>query len=130
MLTALLPSSSAPIKRSRAPSRRLTIAASAFPCFSRCARLMRECAVSAVSLPEKNADSSRQTNTISSEIQSSVVMRSSELLAQKVAHFRRTDVGRHECLSNATDQNKSEFAALHLLVLGNQLHQTFRIGQG
>ncbi len=70
MLTALLPNSSAPSSRSRCSSRRLTIAARLLPCFSSRAMLAREEAVSAVSLPAKNADSSRQISTITRESQS------------------------------------------------------------
>ena len=40
------------------------------PCFSSRGMLAREEAVSAVSLPAKNADSSRQTSTMTSESQS------------------------------------------------------------
>ena len=57
MLTALLPSSSAPISRSRAASSRLTMPALRLP--SCCSRsiVARDDAVSAVSLPAKKNDS-------------------------------------------------------------------------
>jgi hypothetical protein len=70
ILAALLPNSSAPIIRSRASSRRLTMRACRLPCFSSRSMVARDDAVSAVSLPEKNAESSRQTKTISSASQS------------------------------------------------------------
>ena len=50
------------------------MAAPRLPCFSSRAMLARDDAVSAVSLPAKNADSSRQTSTTPSEIQSLVVI--------------------------------------------------------
>ncbi len=50
------------------------MAARLLPCFSSRAMLAREDAVSAVSLPAKNADSSRQTSTIARDSQSFVVM--------------------------------------------------------
>ena len=53
MLTALLPSSSAPISRSRAASSRLTMPALRLPFFSSRSMLARDDAVSAVSLPAK-----------------------------------------------------------------------------
>ena len=63
MLTVLLPSSSAPIMRSFCSCSRMTSAARVLPCCA--SRSMRgsETPVSAVSAPEKNADSSRQTKT-------------------------------------------------------------------
>ena len=70
MLTALLPNKSAPSRRSRCASRRLTRPARRLPCFSSRIMLAREEAVSAVSLPAKNADSSRHTKTIIRESQS------------------------------------------------------------
>src|SRR5215218_8212029 len=117
------------MRRSRAASSRLTIAASAFPCFSRCAMLMRECAVSAVSLPEKNADSNKQTNTTSSEIQSIAVMKSGEFLAQEFAYFRRIDIRRHEGVADAMHQDESELTAFHLFVLCDQRHEAVGIGK-
>ena len=70
MLTALLPNSSAPISRSRLRQQPVDDAARRFPCFSSRVMLAREEAVSAVSLPAKNADSSRQTKTTTRESQS------------------------------------------------------------
>ena len=52
MLVALLAIRTAPSKRSRCASRRLTMVASVLPCFSSRSIAAREDAVSAVSLPE------------------------------------------------------------------------------
>ena len=82
ILTALLPSSSAPSRRSRCSNRRLTMAARRFPCFSSRDMLARDDAVSAVSLPEKKAESSRQIKTTTSDSQSFVVIDSASLSAR------------------------------------------------
>ena len=60
MLTALLPSSRAPISRSRVGIRRLTMAARRLPFFSSRSMRARDDAISAVSLPGKKNESSRQ----------------------------------------------------------------------
>ena len=60
--------------RSRCSSRRLTMPARRFPCFSRRVMLARDEAVSAVSLPAKKAESSRQIRTTTRESQSFVVI--------------------------------------------------------
>ena len=52
MLVALLASRTAPRKRSRVASKRLTMVASTLPCFSSRNIAARDDAVSAVSLPE------------------------------------------------------------------------------
>jgi hypothetical protein len=52
ILVPLLANSTAPRKRSRCASRRLTMVASTLPCFSRRFIAARDDAVSAVSLPE------------------------------------------------------------------------------
>ena len=59
MLVKLLPNSSTPSSRSRIASKRLTMEASLLPCFSSRIMAAREDAVSAVSLAEKKADSTR-----------------------------------------------------------------------
>src|SRR5207244_13323731 len=56
ILAMLLPSSSAPISRSRMPNRLETTSASLLPCFDSRSMLAREAPVSAVSLAAKNAD--------------------------------------------------------------------------
>ena len=62
ILAMLLPSSSAPINRSRMSSRLETTSASRLPCFDSRSMLAREAPVSAVSLAAKNAETSRQSN--------------------------------------------------------------------
>src|SRR5450756_1462097 len=140
MLTALLPNSSAPSSRSRCSSRRLTMPARRFPCFSSRAMLAREEAVSAVSLPAKNADSSSNTNTVTIASQSwaSISLDSDPLslnqrdrlsgsrvkfIGEEGAHLVRTDVILDEGRSDAAHQDKGELAALHFLVLRDQVHQ-------
>ena len=66
----LLPSSSAPIIRSRIANRLLTTPASRLPCFDSRSMEARDAPVSAVSLAEKNAEISRQAMTMANEIQS------------------------------------------------------------
>ena len=93
------------------------------PCFSSRAMLAREEAVSAVSLPAKNADSSRQTNTITSESQSCRDHYLGELVGKEGAHLGRADVVFDEGLADAAHQDEGELAALHFLVLRDQIHQ-------
>src|SRR6478672_7871226 len=130
ILTALLPSRSAPIRRSRLASKRLTIFASAFPFFSSRAMLAREEAVSAVSLPAKNADSKRQINTTTRDIQSAAVIGASrgERAFEESADLGRLDVVLDECLPDAAHENERERAAFDLLVLCDQLHQDIYTG--
>ncbi|GAB6997553.1 hypothetical protein JCM18382A_23210 [Bradyrhizobium sp. 17-4] len=64
ILAILLPSSSAPIIRSRIAIRLETTVASLLPCFDSRNMLAREAPVSAVSLAEKKAEMSRQSRTI------------------------------------------------------------------
>ena len=92
--------------------------------------LAREDAVSAVSLPAKNADSSRHTNTTTSESQSFAVicLRIRVLIRQKGAHVGGIDVVFDERLADAAHQNEGELAALHFLVLGDQIHQRSAAG--
>src|SRR5665811_616228 len=111
-----------------------------FPCFSSRAMLAREEAVSAVSLPAKNADSSSNTNTvmIASQSWASISLDSDPLslnqrdrlsgsrvkfVGEEGAHLGRTDVILDEGRSDAAHQDKGELAALHFLVLRDQVHQ-------
>ncbi len=70
ILAMLLPSSSAPISRSRIANRLETTSASRLPCFESRSMLAREAPVSAVSLAAKKADTSRQATTMESVNQS------------------------------------------------------------
>src|ERR1700710_1403762 len=70
ILAMLLPSSSAPIMRSRIANRLETTPASRLPCFDSRSMLAREAPVSAVSLAEKNAETKRQARTIENASQS------------------------------------------------------------
>src|ERR1700753_2831070 len=70
ILAMLLPSSSAPIIRSRDADRLATMPASSLPCVDSRSMLAREAPVSAVSLAAKNADTNRQNTTIENVIQS------------------------------------------------------------
>src|SRR5450830_1016927 len=132
MLTALLPNSSAPSSRSRCSSRRLTMPARLLPCFSSRAMLARDDAVSAVSLPAKNADSNTNTVTIASQSWASISLDSDPLslnqrdrlsssrvkfIGEEGAHLGRTDVILDEGLADAAHQDKRELAALNFLVL-------------
>ena len=72
ILAMLLPSSSAPIIRSRIANRLETTPASRLPCFDSRNMLAREAPVSAVSLAEKKAETSRQAMTMEKVIQSNV----------------------------------------------------------
>src|SRR5207253_3544695 len=70
ILATLLPSSNAPINRSRIANRLETTSASRLPCFDKRSMLARDAPISAVSLAAKNADIKRQTMTIENAIQS------------------------------------------------------------
>src|SRR5580692_1936190 len=70
ILAMLLPSSSAPIIRSRIANRLETTRASRLPCFDSRNMLARDAAVSAVSLAEKNAETNRQAITMENANQS------------------------------------------------------------
>jgi hypothetical protein len=48
-------------------------------------------------------------------------------LLQESAHLRGIDIARDERLTDAAHQNEGELAALHLLVLSDQVHQRVRI---
>ena len=67
--TMLLPISIAPMKRSRWPSSRLTIAARTSPLFSSASMRAREAAVKAVSAAGKKAESTSDRMTIAAASQ-------------------------------------------------------------
>ena len=73
-MTALLPNKSAPISRSRFSSKLLTMPAPPVSVLFQTRHVPREEAVSAVSLPAKKADSSRQIRTMTMESQSFAVI--------------------------------------------------------
>src|SRR5579871_1154069 len=128
ILAMLLPSSSAPIKRSRSTIRSDTTSASRLPCFDKRSMLEREAPVSAVSLAAKNAEALSSANMMENVSQSmtrpSVPAR--ELCLEKIAHPRRLDIlcdhGAADCLK----QNESQPPTSHLFVLCHQIHQ--RVG--
>src|SRR6267154_204019 len=117
ILAMLLPSSSAPIMRSRIANRLETTAASRLPCFDSRIMLAREAPVSAVSLAEKNAETSSKATTMDNVSQS--VMSTSflcQLGFQEIANQRRFDVGRNHGAADRLQQDEGEPAALDLLV--------------
>src|SRR3569832_2783023 len=123
----LLPSISPSIRRSRFCSRRLTIPACLFSCFSSRAMLARDDAVSAVSLPAKKAEHMRQTRTTARESQSAAVMAAGDSAGQKCAHLGGIDVVFDKSAADAAHKNEGERAALHFLVLRDQIHQDIDI---
>ncbi len=70
ILAMLLPSSSAPIMRSRIANRLETTPASLLPCLDSRSMLARDAPVSAVSLAEKKAEIKRQAVTMENASQS------------------------------------------------------------
>src|SRR5215813_8700145 len=128
MFTALLPNSSAPIILSRALSRRFTIAAPRFPCFSRRCMLAREEAVNAVSLPAKKAESRIQIRTATRANQSWPAF-AREFLDQKGVDLGGIDVGRDEAFADSARQDERQLASLDLFVLGDEFHQAVGVGQ-
>src|SRR6476659_4949274 len=151
ILAMLLPSSSAPINRSRMASRLDTIGASRLPCFASRSMLARDAPISAVSLAAKNAETTRQAMTIESASQSmtslhlvwSTIFRktasalryrdssgpdhalvfSRQLALKKTVNQRRLDVIGNYGAADRLQQNEGELAALDLLVLRHQGHQ-------
>src|SRR6478672_7357424 len=105
MLTALLPSSKAPISRSRLSSRRLTIPALGLPFFSSRSMRARENAISAVSLPAKTNESARQATIATIESQSSEVI---ELLCLGASSYPKTAP---RCPGSCSGQGVGEKAA-------------------
>src|ERR1700732_3323585 len=97
ILAMLLPSSSAPISRSRIADRLETMAAPRLPCFDSRSMLARDAPVIAVSLAAKNALTRRQTMTMEKVNQS--MARSSPCLEHEV-HAQKSDLyfGRQLCL--------------------------------
>ena len=126
MLTALLPSSSAPISRSRASSRRLTMAARRLPCFSSRSMRAREDAVSAVSLPAKKNDSSRQSEDDDDRKPVECGHRAASFSVRNARTSAASTSRSDEGLPDAARQDEGELAALDLLVLRHQLHQRVR----
>src|SRR6266481_7491011 len=94
ILAMLLPSRSAPIIRSRMASRLETTPASRLPCLDSRSMLAREAAVSAVSLAEKNAETSSKAMRMDSVNQSMTLFLLRQLFLQKIANRRRLDIGR------------------------------------
>src|SRR5258708_16660659 len=70
------------------------------------------------------ADRRKQSAVQASRRQSSL----GELLDQKGTDLGGIDVGRNEACADPARQNESQLAALDLLVLGNELHQTIDTG--
>src|SRR5438105_12130362 len=127
ILAMLLPSSSAPINRSRIANRLETTPASRLPCFDSRSMLAREAPVSAVSLAAKNADTRRQATTMENVNQSmTCLFFPRQLFFQKIANQRRLDVGRNHGAADRLEQDEGKLAVLDLLVLRHQRHQ--RIG--
>jgi hypothetical protein len=125
----------------------LTMVASRLPWLSSRNIAAREDADSAVSLAEKNADTTRQMTTARIVNQSIVLMvlRSSsglsrwllafgfwllalastlrKLLAEECAHRAGVDAALDESGADPFDQDECKPSALHFLVLRDQLHQ-------
>src|SRR5450631_4494475 len=133
ILAMLLPSSSAPISRSRIADRLETTAASRLPCFDSRNMLARDALVSAVSLAAKNAETRRQPMTMENVSQSMCVIFTSSTSCQfglqKIAYQRRLDVGSDHGATDRFKQDESEPAALDLLVLRHQRHQRVGVGE-
>src|SRR5689334_17695499 len=115
----------APMKRSRVSSRRITIRARLSPALaSACIRAF-EAAVSAVSAPEKKAESNRQSTTTRTAIQGSTLTSAPppcmsglrQLRGEEVPHRTGIDAARDEAFADAARQDEGESAALDLLVL-------------
>src|SRR5215510_5568962 len=94
ILAMVLPSSSAPIMRSRMLISLETTPASLLPCLDSRSMLAREAPVSAVSLAAKNAETKRQTSTIEKVNQPTELIRGLglQLGLQEVAHQLRLDI--------------------------------------
>src|ERR1700712_256998 len=149
MLAMLLPSSNAPIRRSRMASRLVTTAASRLPCLVSRSMLARDAPVNAVSLAAKNAETSSKATTTDNVSQSmrwfslhlgwstiTAVQRFAlvgscsgflrQLGLEKIANQRRLNVRSNHRPADRLEQDEGEPAALDLLVLRHQRHQ--RIG--
>src|SRR5215218_5072080 len=104
ILAMLLPSSSAPINRSRIANRLETTSASRLPCFDSRSMLARDAPISAVSLAAKNADTKRQTMTIENAIQSMMcnhfICGWSMIFSENRLHFALTQARWVELRSN------------------------------
>src|SRR4051794_28230845 len=129
ILAILLPSSSAPIRRSRMLNRLETTPASRLPCFHSRSMLAREAPVSAVSLAAKKAETSRQAMTIEKVNQSILVLAfARQLPFEKIANQCGFDIWRDHGAAYGLEQDESQLAALDLLVLRHQRQQ--RVGAG
>src|ERR1700712_2948191 len=135
ILAMLLPSSSAPIMRSRSANRPETTPASRLPCFDSRSMLARDAPVSAVSLAEKNADTSRQARTTENVSQSMTkyslhpemeLSLLSQFGGEEITHQRRLDIVGNHRAADCLEQDEGEPAALDLLVLRHQRQQ--RVG--
>src|SRR4029078_7539116 len=157
ILAMLLPSSSAPIRRSRMSSSCETTSGSRLPCLESRNMLASEAPVRAVSLAAKKPDTSRQTMTMENPSQSmqhsgllvltrfldanryplrlktlwffraSDLLR--ELLFQEIAHRRGLDVPGDDGAPHRLQQDEGELAARDLLVLRHQRHQRIGVGK-
>src|ERR1700760_1601608 len=148
ILAMLLPSSSAPISRLRMLNRPETTSASRLPCFDSRSMLAREAPVSAVSLSAKKPDAASSTMTTENVIQSmtpmslcictadvplpvlntadqSAAAREPDL--QEIADLRRIDIFGDHGAADRFHQNKSQLAALDLLVLRHQRQQPISV---
>ena len=131
MLTALLPSSSAPISRSRAcqqavDDRGAAVAVLLEPQHAR-ARRRRQRRLAA---GEERTTSSRQTRTMQDGQPVLKVHRLGELLGQEGADLGGIDVGaRRKPAPMPRARMKVSLPRLHLLVLGDQLHQRVGVRQ-
>src|SRR3972149_2635790 len=131
ILARLLPSRIAPIRRSGFSKRRLAIAARLSPPLSSAARRAAEAAVSAVSLPEKKKEATRQTKIATMMMISIVSMGQSylgtiALGVEQRANPLRLYVRRDNRLPDAPRQHEHQRAAAHLLVLRHEREQTRR----
>src|SRR4051794_20195303 len=131
----LLPSSNAPIMRSRIVIRLWTTAASRLPCLASRSIEAREAPVSAVSLAEKNAETSRQPMTMENVSQSMATITqvgvictsgAGKLARKKVTNQRRLDIGDDHRLTDGFQQDEGQPSAPDLLILRHQFQH--RIG--
>ena len=123
MVVRLLPNSIAPSSRSRVASSRLTIVASRLPCFSSRIMAAREDAVSAVSLAEKNADTSQADHDRRTVQPVENIHRSASFSSRKARTSRAIDAGVDEGCADPAHQNECRHSALYFLVLRHQIHQ-------
>src|SRR4051794_14923294 len=147
----LLPSSSAPIRRSRISSSCETMAAWRLPCLDSRSMLAREAPVSAVSLAAKKAETKRQPTTTKkpTECMGPFLCLAHDLVGKPVTTFpdharsgltcrfpyqkfprrRGRIIGLSVASSNYLQQDERNFATLHPPVLLHQHHQRFGSGK-